>query len=216
MPACHARSGGGDNFKRGDIEMASLLPTRAFDVHMGTDGQNFDCITCHSPTDIGSLAAAWIYSPRITRRSGSLRELPHGHPHAEDDARLSTAMAGRSTVQRATSRASPKCRDRHVSRLVAASVITDARFYEPWIQFATNDVPEYKWWNGTSTFYEFGTPAVPAANGRVGMAMPNGYINDVPSRIYPMKHHLGNQPVDPVTRCPCCRSSQASFSRPAM
>ena len=114
--------------------------------------------------------------------------------------RLSIAMGEPSTVPRVTSRASPKSAPTDMFRdWSQPPSITDARFYEPWIQFAMNDVPEYKWWNGTTTFYVFGTPAMPAANGRVGMAMPNGDINDLQSRIYPMKHHLGNQPVDPVT-----------------
>ena len=44
---CHANAGGGDNVKHGDIAMALLDTTREFDVHMGTDGANFDCVACH-------------------------------------------------------------------------------------------------------------------------------------------------------------------------
>ena len=44
---CHANAGGGDNVKHGDLAMAMLDTTREFDVHMGTDGANFDCVECH-------------------------------------------------------------------------------------------------------------------------------------------------------------------------
>jgi octaheme c-type cytochrome (tetrathionate reductase family) len=44
---CHANAGGGDNVKHGDIAMALLDTTRDFDVHMGTDGADLDCVACH-------------------------------------------------------------------------------------------------------------------------------------------------------------------------
>ena len=48
---CHASSGGGANFKRGDIEYVLTNTDRDYDVHMGTDGPNFDCIQCHKGED---------------------------------------------------------------------------------------------------------------------------------------------------------------------
>ena len=44
---CHAKAGGGDNVKHGDIAMALKDTTRDFDVHMGTDGGNLECVACH-------------------------------------------------------------------------------------------------------------------------------------------------------------------------
>lgn len=44
---CHANAGGGDNVKHGDLAMAIADTTREFDVHMGTDGANFECTACH-------------------------------------------------------------------------------------------------------------------------------------------------------------------------
>jgi octaheme c-type cytochrome (tetrathionate reductase family) len=44
---CHANAGGGDNVKHGDLAMVMLDTTREFDVHMGTDGGNMDCVACH-------------------------------------------------------------------------------------------------------------------------------------------------------------------------
>jgi octaheme c-type cytochrome (tetrathionate reductase family) len=44
---CHANAGGGDNVKHGDLSMSLADTTRDFDVHMGTDGADFECIACH-------------------------------------------------------------------------------------------------------------------------------------------------------------------------
>ena len=44
---CHANAGGGDNVKHGDIAMNLLNTTREYDVHMGTDGGDMDCVDCH-------------------------------------------------------------------------------------------------------------------------------------------------------------------------
>jgi octaheme c-type cytochrome (tetrathionate reductase family) len=44
---CHARAGGDDNVKHGDLAMSLADTTREFDVHMGTDGADFECVECH-------------------------------------------------------------------------------------------------------------------------------------------------------------------------
>ena len=44
---CHANAGGDDNVKHGDLAMALADTTREFDVHMGTDGADFECVKCH-------------------------------------------------------------------------------------------------------------------------------------------------------------------------
>ena len=45
--ACHAAAGGGDNVKHGDLSTDLVATTRDYDVHMGTDGANLDCVACH-------------------------------------------------------------------------------------------------------------------------------------------------------------------------
>ena len=44
---CHANAGGGNNVKHGDLAMSLADTTRGFDVHMGTDGGNLECVDCH-------------------------------------------------------------------------------------------------------------------------------------------------------------------------
>jgi hypothetical protein len=47
---CHARAGGDDNVKHGDLSMSLANTTSEFDVHMGTaesGGADFECVACH-------------------------------------------------------------------------------------------------------------------------------------------------------------------------
>ena len=48
---CHAASGGGRNFKRGDLEYVLVDTDRDYDVHMGKDGANMQCVHCHAGED---------------------------------------------------------------------------------------------------------------------------------------------------------------------
>ena len=41
---CHAKAGGGDNVKHGDLSTDMIATTREFDVHMGVNGANFSCV----------------------------------------------------------------------------------------------------------------------------------------------------------------------------
>src|SRR6266542_1293176 len=48
---CHAASGGGANFKRGDLEYKLADPDREFDVHMASERKNMQCVACHAGED---------------------------------------------------------------------------------------------------------------------------------------------------------------------
>ena len=45
---CHAFAGGGDNVKHGDLALSLANTTREYDVHMGTDGGDLECVDCHA------------------------------------------------------------------------------------------------------------------------------------------------------------------------
>jgi len=44
---CHSYAGGDDNVKHGDISSAFAATTREYDVHLGTDGGQMNCVSCH-------------------------------------------------------------------------------------------------------------------------------------------------------------------------
>jgi octaheme c-type cytochrome (tetrathionate reductase family) len=60
--ACHAKAGGGDNVKHGDLSTDLIATTREYDVHMGTDSMDMDCVACHDVARLedGTLASHGI------------------------------------------------------------------------------------------------------------------------------------------------------------
>ncbi len=47
--ACHFNGGGGNGVKHGDLDSSLIAPDYHLDVHMGADGLDFNCATCHAP-----------------------------------------------------------------------------------------------------------------------------------------------------------------------
>ena len=76
---CHTKAGGGDNFKRGDIEEYHRDPTRDFDVHMASrakGGAGLGCLDCHTAVDHKIAGRGSDLRPRELPGSGYLYELP--------------------------------------------------------------------------------------------------------------------------------------------
>lgn len=199
---CHTKSGGGNNFKRGDIEEAHRNPVRDFDVHLASaqnGGAGLKCLDCH--------AAA---NHKIAGRGVDLRPMDSSVKVKCDNCH-STAPHPDSRLNKHTKRVN--CNVCHIPAF-AKSAPTDMRrdwsvpgdfdaakgLYDPHMTKMSNVVPEYRFWNGQSEIYEFGEPAIPGANGKVLMAGPVGSLNMPGSKINAFKHHTGRQPIDPVTK----------------
>ena len=66
---CHAKGGGGDAYKRGDLALAhGTTSDRAFDVHMAKTGANLPCQKCHTVSE-HRIAGAGRTSARRTSTS---------------------------------------------------------------------------------------------------------------------------------------------------
>lgn len=199
---CHTKAGGGNNFKRGDIEEAHRAPTAAFDVHMAprsAGGAGLSCLSCH--VSVGH---------RIAGRGTDMRErdLPdrvactncHSRtPHGERTLNDHTARVS-CTVCHIPEFAKVAPTDLHRDYSAPADVVAATKLYEPHMLMASHVRPVYRFFNGTSQFYEFGAEAVPEASGRIAMAKPLGSITDRGAQIVALKHHTARQPIDPVTR----------------
>jgi hypothetical protein len=199
---CHTRAGGGDNFKRGDISEAHRNATTALDVHMAPSsagGAGLECTACHTTT--GHRMAGRGVDMR-QRDSEALLECSNCHsnlPH--DNSRLNnhtTRVACNVCHVPTFAKVAPTDMRRDWSLPGVVSEVTN--LWEPNMVLQTNVTPVYKFFNGRSSFYEFGKPAVPQANGRVLMAGPLGSRTEAGAKITAMKRHEGRQPIDPVTR----------------
>ena len=200
---CHSKAGGGNNFKRGDLEEAHREPpTRAFDVHMSSTalgGGGLVCTSCHTTAN-----------HRISGRGVDLRETDNAakpsctnchpaRPHNNADRDKHVGRVHCTTCHIPTfAKIAPTDMERDWS--VPGDLDVAKGLYDPHMVKQANVIPEYKFWNGQSYIYNFGTAATLDASGRVSMAKPLGSITTTGSKIYPFKHHLGKQPKETTSQ----------------
>jgi len=199
---CHTKAGGGNNFKRGDIEEAHRNATRDFDVHLASramGGAGLSCLDCHTAASHRIAGRGVDLRPRDSIEEVSCTNCHSASPHHDEKLDKHTARVNCTVCHIPTfAKKAPTdmVRDwRQPGDLVAATGL-----YEPHHEKGQNVTPVYRFFNGTSTFYEFGSEAVAGADGRIVMAAPIGRVNDSNAKIHAFKHHLGYQPIDSVTR----------------
>ena len=198
---CHTKAGGGNNFKRGDIEEAHRNPTRSFDVHMASaanGGAGLKCLDCHTAADHRIAGRGTDLRPRDLEDPVNCTMCHSETPH--DDSKLDkhTARVNCTVCHIPTfAKVAPTDMNRDWSK--PGDPVPSTGLYEPHHDKGTNVVPEYRFFDGTSYFYQFGDPAVLGENGRVVMSAPMGSISKPGAKIHAFKHHLATQPVDPVS-----------------
>ncbi len=200
--ACHAYGGGGANNKRGDIEpILANPPSTQVDVHMAptsVGGAGFTCTNCHVTQDHHIAGRGSDLRPTDLNAVMSCDTCHTTAPH--DDARLNDHTARvNCTVCHiqsfARNTSTDMYRDFRVSELD-----TVKRLYEPKITRQANVTPVYRFFNGTSSFYNLGEPALVNASNRVLLAGPLGSVQDGQAKISPFKQHTATQPFDVSTQ----------------
>ncbi len=203
---CHQNSGGGNNFKRGDIESTLIACNKSYDVHMGTDGQDFACQECHRTE-----------KHRMAGRGVDMRALDSTRPL--DCETCHTQLPHRSTntaytdLNRHTDKVN--CTVCHVTTF-AKSIATDMhrnwskmeldtakQLYDPEMIKVVNVMPEYFWFNGFTHFYRFKDPVSPDSRGIQKLVWPDGGFVDSSTRfskLQAFKVHEGMQPIENTTR----------------
>jgi hypothetical protein len=198
---CHSGAGGGNNYKRGDIEEAHRDPTRDFDVHMSSAAQGgaaLECLDCHSVSNHRIAGRGTDLLERDSLDPVSCTSCHNSAPHGNADLDQHTARVNCTVCHIPTfAKAAPTDMNRDWS--LPGAIDVQKRLYDPSMDQQANVIPEYQFFDGKSAFYRFGDPAVPGASGRVLMSGPHGDITTPGARIYAFKHHLGTQPIDPVT-----------------
>lgn len=193
---CHSSSGGGPNYKRGDLEYKLADADRDFDVHMGKDGKNMQCISCHAAED-----------HRVRGRGADLSgtDFP-AKPLSCDTAECHGSAPHKIAIL-----------DRHARRVncsvchiptFAKSDPTD--MYRDWskpvynpeadkwaadIKLEKDVKPVYGWYNGTTWEQLLGEPVHRLADGTVGMMVPQGSRQDPKAKIFAFKLHRGRLPM---------------------
>ena len=217
---CHFFGGGGDGVKHGDLDSSLMKPNKMLDVHMGTDGQNFDCVRCHSTT-LHNIAGRVYTTPAYEHRKSLIEDdlaskitcesCHSSSPHKED------AKANDHTDKVA-------CQSCHVPRFAR---VNPTKMWWDWSQagkkkngkpykvkgelerpeydtlkgdmkWAKDVVPEYYWYNGSIEHLTVKDVIDPGKD--VVINRPVGDKDDIHSRIFPFKVHRGKQPYDKVNK----------------
>jgi nitrate reductase cytochrome c-type subunit len=206
---CHAKGGGGDNFKRGDLAVAhGTTADRNFDVHMAasTNG-NFACQKCHT-TQLHKIAG----------RGSDLRQ-------TDLDVKMSCSTASCHSTKSASNGHVTTGVNKHVNRVAcqtchipksaknaADTAATEAtemnrdwstpewhvanNRWEPTVTLANDIKPQYKFWNGTSWGYSLKDPAaIDPAKGKYPTSRPVGTIAGTDSsKLFPFKYKTAHRP----------------------
>lgn len=203
---CHQNSGGGNNYKRGDLESTIISCSKSYDVHMGTDGQDFVCQDCHKTenhrmagrgSDMRALDSSFKLSCEACHT-----QIPHRSYNANyADLNRHTDKVD-CTVCHIPSFAKSVPTDMH-RNWGAMEADTGKQLYDPEITKASNVMPVYAWFNGFSHFYRFKDPVSLDERGVQKMSWPDGGFVDSGgkhSKLYAFKLHSASQPMENATK----------------
>lgn len=202
---CHAKGGGGDNYKRGDLAIAHGTTTdRNFDVHMATTGANLSCQSCHlteqhhiagrgsdlRETDLDREMSCTNCHTNKATASGHQNTVIGRHVTRVACQTCHIATYARNAIDTAASEMTEIHRDWRLPHVTASGAI------HPTPTMAGNLTPRYAWWNGTSSSYLlFDDAALDPQTGRIPTSRPVGEINGLQAKLYPFKYKTATQPL---------------------
>jgi octaheme c-type cytochrome (tetrathionate reductase family) len=217
---CHFFGGGGDGVKHGDLDSSMMKPNKALDVHMGVDGQNFDCVRCHT-TEVHRIAGRIYDTPAATDRKSLVEHDLAPKIMCESCHTATPHQPGVKANDHTDKVACQSCHIPEYARVNPTKLWWDwstagqkkdgkpfakkGDFGKPVydskkgdFKWGKNVVPEYYWFNGsirTLTAKDVIDPS-----GVVRVSAPQGRPGEKMARIFPFKVHRGKQPYDKVDK----------------
>ena len=212
---CHAKGGGGDGFKRGDISLINGTTTdRNFDVHMASTGAKLSCQSCHTytnhkvkgrgvdlrPTDSAGevgCATTTCHSNKTSLSSGHATTAVNNHMKRVSCQACHVPVAGKiaadSVYDPLTDLGTQKTEYDRTWEHAEWSVANNR--WEPTTYRANNIKPAYQFWDGTSWVSDLNDiPVLDPATGNYKISRPNGGINTANTKLYPFKYKTSLQP----------------------
>ena len=189
---CHALASGGDNNKRGNLELAmgAAEVPRDLDVHIGT---GMVCQDCHT-----------FVNHHVSGRGMDLRIDDTDVPVTCDDARChgEEPHYEGSMYNQHTDRiyctachvtAYGKVQTVEMSRDWEDTHLGEGNLYRLTTVRESKPAPIHVWWNRMSEIVDLADPVVRGDDGVVMLAKPVGEIGDPTSKIYAARFHQGRQ-----------------------
>lgn len=202
---CHAKAGGGDGVKRGDLSLATAHNNdAAFDVHMDISGADLSCQSCHTfnnhkvigkgsdlrPTDDLSRGSEVSCLTCHKNKSG-----PKGHSDkiGKHVARVACQTCHVPTYAKVATETHRDWRIHHDGS--PADGITGPG--HPYTVKKADLTPTYKFWGRLSDNALLGDDAQETYDPQTGTyptSRPIGFIDDEGSKLYPFKYKTADQP----------------------
>lgn len=204
--SCHFYSGGGNNVKHGDLEMAQLSCDRNLDVHMASNGMNMSCVACHTAENHQIKGKLYSVSS-VNYNRATCEDCHTTTPHFDDLLNRHNAKVACQTCHIPVyAKENPtkmtwkwsdagKLRDGEPYREFNGDSTVEYLSIKGTFHWAKNVQPDYVWFNGTADHYLLGDTIreVP-----VKMNTLFGSHGDKNSKIVPVKIHTGDQIYDKV------------------
>ncbi|MCU0519503.1 MAG: tetrathionate reductase family octaheme c-type cytochrome [Anaerolineae bacterium] len=203
--SCHFADGD-DAVRHGNLDAALSAPSRELDVHMGTDGLGFSCVSCHGGQDHAIAGRLYGGEAPVTCDDCHTGE---NAPHQDSPRRAALTQHTESVAcqtchipEIARGQALRLTWDWSTAGIVNAAgqptIETDAAgnvVYDTQMGSFSNESevnPVYRWWNGATTFLTVRDTIDP--NQVVPLNAPQGALGD--GKITPFKRFSGVQPYD--------------------
>ena len=201
---CHAKAGGGDAVKRGDLTLAHAATTdTSFDVHMATTGEDLQCQDCHTFSDHRFAGRGSDLRPTDSATSLECTNChaematPAGHEGSTIDrhvARIACQTCHIPTyAKNASDSAASEATETHRTWLATHS---QAPPFHPAMDKSNDLVPVYRFWNRLNRNYLLhDTAVIDPATGRYPTSRPIGHVSDSQSKLYAFKYKTAEQPI---------------------
>jgi octaheme c-type cytochrome (tetrathionate reductase family) len=207
--SCHFFGGGGDHVKHGDLDSSLIAPERRVDVHMGTDGANMNCSSCHKAKNHQIPGQALSVSAVDQGETLDCTNCHTEAPHKDSAASVYNTHAKKVACQ--------SCHIPTFSRMLPTKVWWDwstagdkkrkptkdeygMKLYHPKkgdFKWAKDVVPTYAWFDGTVDRYLLGDKIDPSKV--THLASPAASKDTKGAKITPFKIMAGRQPYDAGT-----------------
>lgn len=201
---CHAKAGGGDGVKRGDLSLATITNADSnFDVHMNTTGPDLECQRCHVFQNHRTIGKGSDLRPTDDTARGSEVNCTTCHTGKDSPSGHSTAKINDHAFRVA-------CQTCHIPvyAKVATEIYRDWRTHHdgqpadatavpghPYTEKMADLTPAYRFWNRTSDNALLGDDAGRTYNSITDTwptSTPSGDVTD--GKLYPFKYKTAMQP----------------------
>lgn len=197
---CHAGAGGSDGGKRGDLSTVTINPPVTSDVHMSPEGANLSCARCHSAGNHRVLGRGVDLRASDSAEMLTCAKCHTERPHGDYNARNGTTRdvhAMRVACQSCHIPTFAKDKSTEMERDWSHAEFSMAacRGQGGWLPSevrASDVVPTYRWFDGTSLANELDQAPIQNDLGEAILALPNGSVQSPGAKLYPMKVHRSN------------------------